>query len=144
MHEFAASAAFPAPTHPSIRGGGLRPPPQRGRRPSAAAPFVDSIIWAGEAANIAKASANYVRGGLVGRRGGLLTRFSGRRLLRASDEAKPVSRHFWKNVKIGTNRVENRRKWMKNVVKNIKPGSRGSKMDPKCSKTRLKNSKVGF
>ena len=30
--------------------------------------------------------------------------------------------HFWKNVKIGTNRVENLRKWMKINVKNVGPG----------------------
>ena len=54
---FAIFAASPAhikwrrPSAASTRGAGsLRPP----------APFVDSIIWAGEAANIAKASANYV------------------------------------------------------------------------------------
>ncbi len=58
MHIYAyvvVSAASQAPTHPSIRGGSLRPPPKRGRasfrHPSPfLETFMDGCVGAGEAA----------------------------------------------------------------------------------------------
>ena len=54
LHAFAYVFAMFAASPPPIMGGGLRPPPQGGR-PSAV-PLVDSIMGAGEAANVAKTS----------------------------------------------------------------------------------------
>ena len=56
---FAAFAASPAPTHPSIRGAALRAAPTKGGGPpKAAPPFVGSLkdgcVGAGDAANAAK------------------------------------------------------------------------------------------
>ena len=44
-HDFATSDAFPAPTHPSISGGGLRPPPQRGRAAFGRPPPLWTPLW---------------------------------------------------------------------------------------------------